>query len=123
MAAVRRGAPGAAGSQSAVKRGTTTVVSAGGGAGASTKGGAGGAVSATGIVRTGAAGGDGSFDSMCAMGPGNPPATPPGNGGSPVQGSVGTLGGGSAGGRGEGFTTTEFGLAQPGLPGEVVLAW
>jgi hypothetical protein len=117
------GAPGAAGSQSAVKRGTITVVSAGGGAGASTSGGAGGAVSATGIVRTGAAGGDGSFDSMCAMGPGNPPGTPPGNGGSPIQGSVATQGGGSAGGRGDGFTLTGFGPAQPGLPGEVVLTW
>jgi len=116
------GAPRTAGTASAVMRGTSAVVSAGAGAGASTTGGAGGlVVSAGGIVRNGNPGGDGSVDFMCQFGPGNPPTTPPGNGGAAIQGSVGTVGGGSAGGQGAGFVN---GLVpQPGAPGEVILTW
>ena len=118
------GAVGGAGSQTAVLRGSLTLVSAGGGGGASTTAGAGGAVTATGIVRAGNPGKDGQFDFMCAQAPGNPPAMASASGGAPVQGSVATLGGRSAGGRGEGLDyPTGLVPAEPGLPGEVVLTW
>jgi hypothetical protein len=117
------GAPGAAGGPSVVMRGSTTLVSAGGGAGAAiTAGGAGGQVlSAGGIVRTGNAGGSGSFDFMCNMGPGNPPSTPPGKPGGPIQGSVIPLGSGT-GGQGERFFSNAT-PPQPGQAGELILTW
>jgi len=115
------GAPGSAGGSTVVMRGSTTLVSAGGGAGASTTtGGAGGQVASTGgIVRTGNSGGNGSFDFMCAFGPGNPPSSPPGIPGASIQGTIIPLGSG-AGGIGEQFFNVP---PQSGQPGEVILTF
>ncbi|HSS62140.1 MAG TPA: hypothetical protein VLK30_11875 [Candidatus Limnocylindrales bacterium] len=121
------GAAGVAGGTSSVTRGSTVLVSAGGGGAgtviaspASAVGGAGGqVVSPGGIVRPGNPGGSGVFDFMCAFGPGNPPSSPAGLAGLPIQGSVAPLHNGSAGGSGTVFS----GPAQAGGPGEVILTW
>jgi hypothetical protein len=123
------GAPGVAGGSSSVMRGSSILVSAGGGGGgtalsgpgAGTTGGAGGqVVSPGGIVRAGNPGANGTFDFMCAMGPGNPPTSPAGAAGAAIQGSVIPLNTGSAGGLG----AIGFGVAaQSGGPGDVILTW
>jgi hypothetical protein len=123
------GGPGVDGGSSKVMSGGTIVVSAGGGGAGTvvtspspaTIGGAGGqVVSPGGIVRTGNPGGSGTFDMMCAYGPGNPPSSPAGTPGAAIQGSVGLLNNDSAGGQGAiGFVNA----GQPGGAGDVILSW
>jgi len=131
--AINVGAAGAAGTNggaSTVNRGNVVVVSAGGGGAgsvvaapsAATIGGAGGqVVSPGGIVRTGNPGTGGVFDMMCGFGPGNPPTSPPGVPGVAIQGSVGLVNGGSAGGSGAGFGFDN--VANGGGAGDVILTW